>query len=669
MASVAEVQERLRVAQVQRRLDKALSAAGKIDSSGAPPKVRALVGAAPEKDRLATLRKFFPDARPSPDGTNFLFRNPATGKVTVYNPKGLDIGDVASVAREGGQAIGGALGAIGGAAIGGGLPGAILGGAAGTEAGDQAAMALARSLGTEDTRNIGEQLQDSAFNIGSGGVGEGAGAAMGAGARGAARSLLRSGGQSSPEIHQIIKDFGVAGSSPTVGQATDRRLFQAFEGILSRAPGGAGRIAKVAQRTIDNIGATVQRRAQRLSSGQLTPEAAGGIIESGVEGFVGRFKNTGEQLFGQVDRFIRPDAPVSVLNTKFMLDKITGPIAGATNLSQTKLFSNPALKEVADALALDAGNTGTLPYGVLKQIRSRLGRKIAAPRLVDDVSVAELKQVYGSITEDMKAAATVAGPQATKAFNRANQFWRSGMDRIEKVLQKVIAKNTPEDIFRSLEISGREGATRLRRTLRSLTKDERDVVSATVLNRLGLATPGRQGAVGETFSVETFLTNWNRISPEAKAVLFSEGTLRKDLDAIARVTERLRESSKVFANPSGTAGQQVGQSLLFVGAGSGAAGLAFGSMELLALPAFLAVGAINANAAARLMTSPNFVRWLARSTKVKPAGIGAHLGRLGTIAANSDPDTRTAIMGYLELVQRSAATSQAQEVQSRTERR
>jgi hypothetical protein len=37
----------------------------------------------------------------------------------------------------------------------------------------------------------------------------------------------------------------------------------------------------------------------------------------------------------------------------------------------------------------------------------------------------------------------------------------------------------------------------------------------------------------------------------------------------------------------------------------------------------------------RLMTSPKFVRWLARGLKMKPNGIPAHLGRLGAVASGS----------------------------------
>lgn len=71
----------------------------------------------------------------------------------------------------------------------------------------------------------------------------------------------------------------------------------------------------------------------------------------------------------------------------------------------------------------------------------------------------------------------------------------------------------------------------------------------------------------------------------------------------------------------------------------------------LALPLIFGAGAGAANAGARLMTSRPFVRWLANATRTGPNGIPAQIGRLEAIAAKEDPETRQAILGYLEQIQ------------------
>lgn len=81
---------------------------------GAPFGVRAVVGSLENpQDRLATLRKWYPDAQPY-DDDNSVFTDPDTGRPTLYNPPGiiLDLGDFASVGGEvaefGGGVVGGA---------------------------------------------------------------------------------------------------------------------------------------------------------------------------------------------------------------------------------------------------------------------------------------------------------------------------------------------------------------------------------------------------------------------------------------------------------------------------------------------------------------------------------------------------------------------------------
>ena len=80
-----------------------------IDTRGAPPVVRMAVGGAPEADRLATIRLYYPDARPFGQD-NFIFTDPQTNRPTLYNPRGLDIGDLYSIRPEAAEAIGGVLG-------------------------------------------------------------------------------------------------------------------------------------------------------------------------------------------------------------------------------------------------------------------------------------------------------------------------------------------------------------------------------------------------------------------------------------------------------------------------------------------------------------------------------------------------------------------------------
>lgn len=624
-------------------------------NTGAPAIVRALVGGAPNPaSRLATLRRFYPDAQPDPkDPENFVFTDPQTGKPTYYNPKGPDLGDLASIAREGAQMVGATLGAGQGALTGsaagpvgtfaGGVTGAGLGGAAGEEAFN----AAARAAGMVDDRTLGQRFADTGQTALMNSAGEAGGMSVGALLASAGRALLRGGPQGAAKTAQTVRDFQSIGASPTVGQATEKRAIDAAEGILSRQPGGSAVFARRAQDTIDKLDAALTRQAQKLGGTRLEPEVAGRAIVQGVEGqggFIPRFKSQSGQLYGEIDKFIKPDAAVPAGNTRAYLAAATKPIQGAEQTSASRLFSNPLLDDVAKRFEADAAaNNGAIPYGTLKEMRSRVGERLTTPQLTDEIPRQELKRLYAALSTDMEAAAQAAGPAAERAFRRANGYFSAGMKRVEDVLQPLVDKGVPEKIFKSIEAGGREGATTIRATMRSLTRDQRDIVAGTIINRLGKATPGQQNAVGEAFSPETFLTNWNKLSGEAKDALFggtSDTGLRGGLDTIARVAEKIRANSRVFDNPSGTAGNVVGQSLSFVGLGS----LATGNYELAGV---LLGGLAASNGTARLLTWPKFVNWLAQSTRIKPNGFSAYLGRLAGIAADSDPETRAAIRDYL----------------------
>ena len=127
---------------------------GTIDrETGAPATLRAVIGGISKpEDRLAELQKVYDTVIPDPeDKTNFLFVSPKTGRLTAYNPSGLDLGDVASMAREGTQAVAATAGATAGAPLG--LPGIAGGSVLGGMAGEELFQLVLRGMGVQDTRS------------------------------------------------------------------------------------------------------------------------------------------------------------------------------------------------------------------------------------------------------------------------------------------------------------------------------------------------------------------------------------------------------------------------------------------------------------------------------------------------------------------------------------
>ena len=88
------------------------------EERGAPPGVRESVGASKKpEDKLTTLQSYYPDAKPW-GSDNFVYTDHETGNQTLYNPKGLDMGDVLENTRVLFEFLGGSV--AGGLAIAGG---------------------------------------------------------------------------------------------------------------------------------------------------------------------------------------------------------------------------------------------------------------------------------------------------------------------------------------------------------------------------------------------------------------------------------------------------------------------------------------------------------------------------------------------------------------------
>ena len=632
----------------------------RIDQRGAPVRVRVAVGnARTPEDRLATLRRYYPDAEPYGDD-NFIFTDPQTGRPTIYNKPGLDFGDIPSIGPEIAEGIGGIAGgaaATASAPVTGGaslltVPAAAgAGAAAGRELYDFATKAI---IGTDDTRGPVTRLADTAVTAGANAIGTRLGDLATKGGRAIIGMLPGRGGAPST----AATDFANAGVDPSAGAVTGNRSMQMIEKGLSNTPGGARVMQEQGQRQIDQLRAEAERIARAIGPGGTTQEA-GATIKQGAEAAGQRFATRREGLDDAVANLIGRDTRVPVPNVSAAIARLEAAVAAAPATRRPQLQA--ALEEL-QAVQSDAANGG-IPFQALREARTSLGRALDDP----DVSgyspraMAALRQAYGHISDDIFAAARQAGPDAERALAVHDRYTRFNRNVNLPTLQKIADKDLDEEAFKYAMSGAKDGGSRLFTLRRNLNPEEWDVVSSSVFSKLGRAKPGQQGATdlaaepGE-FSVNTFLTNWNTLSPEARRALFA-GTryqgLNPEINGLVRVVERLKDADKM-ANPSGTARN------LLVGAGVLSAGQDVWGGRPGEAAGTIAAGVLAPRYAARLITSPRFVNWLtnaATATARQPETVGAQLGRLAAIA-KAEPELREAIYGYLDAM-RGAPTAQA----------
>lgn len=491
--------------------------------------------------------------------------------------------------------------------------------------GESAARGTVRQMASGTARQdaIGGAMAGAGAEIGQevgGDTGEMVGTVVGAMAGGAPEMIKRAfrGGEVGRKSFQAaIDDFAEIDRTPTFGQASGDGFSQGVENFSSRLLGGSP-IRRSIEATSDAMQKRVTQIADDLSRTRGDVEA-GRVIEKGITapgGFVDRFRAKSGNLWGKFDSLIDDSAPVSATNTQEALGKLVN------NTEFGQVLNNPLIARIKTVFD-EAG--GQIDYSTFRQLRSAIGERLGSKELVSDIPRAQLKQLYGALSQDLKGVASQYGDDAVKALGRANQYTKAGHERLDGFVERIVNKADLDKVFQAATRGG-EGIQAMNAVKRSLKPEEWEVVSSNVLRKLGRATSGNQDDVGEVFSVNKFLTDWDKLG-RTKSVLLSGSpklnNYRKNLDKIASAANRFKEGVSAMENPSGT-----GQFLANVGTLTGA-GAALGSGNMMTFGGILAGIAAN-NASARLMTNPRFVSWLARG--LDTSNWAAHVARLTSVA-------------------------------------
>lgn len=441
-----------------------------------------------------------------------------------------------------------------------------------------------------------------------------------------AAGLTRSGGQAilrsgvnPDEIANNIRLFNSAGVEPTVGQATGSRAAQAAETLFSKTPGGAGVMAEKRAQQQLGIGKRLDDMATMLG-GESDIVTAGQAIKRGIrEEFIPAQRNIQSGLYKKLDEYIPGNTEVYFDNTKKALDDINQAIVSAPNLSRR--LNNPFFEGLESDLIKD-GYNGQLPYKAMQMLRTKIGDQLGSVEINPSVPRAQLKKLYAALSDDLRVAVNDAGPDAKAAFEKANAFTKNLHDKMD-VLQTVIDRQSPEQIFQAAVSGTRDGYTRIRTVMNSLPQDSKRALAAAFIRRMGKSVPSQQNAAGDLFSTQTFIKNYSVLKPQARDALFGRvgSGFRNDLDNIASAAERINAGDKVFENKSGT----LQQLALYTTIGGVVGSALSGNFKLAG--AGLA-GITASNLGAKAMSNPRIVRWLARNYETPVSSLPAALNEL-----------------------------------------
>lgn len=416
------------------------------------------------------------------------------------------------------------------------------------------------------------------------------------------------------DVQRTARAADDLGITPSLGAGGKGRAMTAAG--LEKVPLTGSVIGADAQRFVGEIETAFHRATAKIGRAADNVEA-GEALQEGTRKFVVDFKDKSTKLYDGVGRHIPKDTSITAPNTLQMINDALAPFEGKPALMQ-ELGLN---KWRAIANDLEDG----LSWEAASSLRTSIGESIGKINgAMKDMDQGKLARAYGSLTEDLGAAAKASGPDAEKAWTRANNFYRRGAERIEKLFDAEVKGATPEravEAFAALTKTGaRADSRRLYSIKASLPKDEWNTVAASIVERLGKVPKGQQNAAGDVFSPARFLSEWNNLTPEAKSIL-APPEVRKELAKLAEVAEGAKRANaeRNFSN-TGTVDMM--------------AAIGIGSLFDIGTTAATVAGV---NVSARAMTTPRFLTALNRAARGDAKAMRA-------IAKGNDPlaqDART----------------------------
>lgn len=651
------------------------------DAADAPWNVRMAVGALDKpEDRLAAIRKTYPNAKPYGDD-NFIFTD-ENGKTRLYNQESWfpSLGDLASISPEIGETIGGAvggtLGGIGGGALGSAVPvigtgvgavgGAVTGAGTGSVAGREGVQrGLNWLFGNDDTRTGSEQAIDAGKTFALGASGEGVGRAAGAGfraGRDAYKKYLVGGVDDVAKAQARLADLNAIGAeNPLPGMVNGNPRTSKMEHALSSLRSGE----EISKR-IDDAHQAMGGEFDRIIVETGTPRTKaelGELLKKQAELAKQAGFDRSKQLYGQVGEKVT--SPAVFENTSSYLQKLKDQSSTMGNFERRATGSQlDSVMEDTTALLQDAQNGMT--FDQLQKARTVVGQRMADTE--DKVLKGHLGGLYGALTSDMEKTALASGEDAAQAWRKANNQYRRQVDPVSgfgkgSVADKLVNAPDTDKIWQFATETTNKGGNRIAQIRRTIEKSEggkdawADVVSSSI-EQLGKSTDV-EGV--EQFNSTMFLNQWSKMSPEAKDAIF-KGTknqqYRQDLDRLARISNNMKNYSR-GANHSNTATHQQmlnninpldKNNLLATAAGVMLTGDTTGMVAGAATGAAKAAGnKFFTGSRMALFKNPETVAWLADIPKaeMQKGGIQGHMKRLVEIRKRtSDQAVATAIAHY-----------------------
>lgn len=389
-------------------------------------------------------------------------------------------------------------------------------------------------------------------------------------------------------IAEVATRLGVRPAPATTGGVVTGGL----QTGLGALPGAGASVANAGRREVADLAAAAARTARELGP-VSTPQAAGETLAKGANVYREETKEAGDALYQARNELMGgKGAPVLLASAArevrdFAAQYPNTPVLGS-------MMEHPAVRKLATALPEGPEPQLTLSEATdaLSHVRGAVRNAERSNTMTDPVK-ARISKFEQAIEDDVMRAAqasdAIAGRSgyvgATRAQRTADRFWALKKETERGPLKQALKSYgdnvavSGESVFRAMIADmGRTGGNikRLRRAWGAMPEEARRTFAATAFEELGQAAPGKSSAIpefisravgvtddiaegasasGGNWSFNTFHTNYTKMSPEARKLVFGGKGVDQQIDDIARYASRLKEldAGRNFSNTARTA--------------------------------------------------------------------------------------------------------------------
>lgn len=438
-----------------------------------------------------------------------------------------------------------------------------------------------------------------------GAIGAATGGLLGqAGKRSAVDEKVTQSVDSGKDIYEAAQRQGITPLPADVGGVATRRL----TAVMAQTPAGAAPIIQRARAIADQAQNARDRIASEVGQA-LDPEAAGNEAISGARSYIAASRQMVGGLYTAAERAagdarITPSEAIKTLDDN--IRELAETPGGAPGLAH--------LQGLRDALSV-----GDVSVAGLRNMRTVLRDQFIKDGLRGSDIERRVGLVLDAARNDVRQGLRDAGKgNAASLYAKADEAYRDRATLIDNTLKPLIGTRekpkSGEQVIKALTADLQGNNARAVKFLRALPAEEQANTRASIIGSLGKASAGQQNAAGDAFSLEAFLTNWNKIGDSAKAAYFGSEA-RAALNDLAKVASGSRGAG-AYANRSQTGG-------VIAGLATGATFSAGFPVLLATLGAQYGVG--------RLLASPRVARWVARGATTSLSR-EAYADRLSRIA-------------------------------------